>query len=336
MKKYKKPHSRSNIMRSLLVTTMILFELIGMPTLIAIVTVGTVKVDGVIVTIGATDSGLSNENGDETSGEMKIATSLIEQDKLSERETKAVAEKMAVAVQRNLAEYIDLQGVVENWAAKTPGQVAVEVYDLNYGRVAASYQADAVMSPKSLYKLFYAYDGHTQISMGTEDPNQPYLGESTLGYCLDVMIRNSDNPCAEAMLDDPARSRRVGEMVANLGLGRTSSNGLSTSAHDVSLLMQRYVAHPEWSGDVWTKFLDSALRQPASMRRGLPSGFQKATIYNKTGFGPNSGGYVYNDAAIVEFAGGRRYIVVVMTEGATVASLANLGSALEKAMLYDD
>lgn len=246
----------------------------------------------------------------------------------------AIAQKMIPAVRRNLAEYIDLQGVVQSWAANTPGQVAVEIYDVNYGRVAASYNATAAMKPKSLYKLFYAYDGYTQISAGLEDPNQPYLGESTLGWCLDAMIRNSNNPCAEAMLNDPTRAGRVATLIQNLGLAQTASNALVSSAHDISRLLQHYLAHPGWSGESWTKFLNSALSQPAHLRKGLPSGIRSATVYNKTGFGPNEDGYSYNDAAIVDFAGRRRYIIVVMTKGAGAKSLANLGAALERAIIY--
>jgi len=80
--------------------------------------------------------------------------------------------------------------------------------------------------------------------------------------------------------------------------------------------------------------LNSALNQPINLRKGLPSGIRLATVYNKTGFGPYESGYVYNDAAIVDFAGERRYIMVAMTSGAGVKSLANLGSALERAIVY--
>lgn len=183
--------------------------------------------------------------------------------------------------------------------------------------------------------MFYAYDAYTQIDAGVDDPNQPYLDGSTLGHCLDIMIRNSDNPCAEAMLGETAREARVGKLVRNFGLSHTRSDGLSTSAHDVSLLLQRYWTHSGWSNASWAKFLDSARNQPAQMRRGLPSGFYNAVVYNKTGFGPNSNGYTYNDAAIVEFAGGRHYIIVAMTNGASQASLANLGVMIERAVVYE-
>lgn len=288
----------------------------------------TVPADEEEVTIE--DSG-ENVEGAESSKQDKIA----KQKQIDENSIE-VAAAATMRARRNMAEYIGLQNTVEKWAAGTTGQVAVEVYDLNYGRVAASYRANAVMSPKSLYKLFYVYDGYARISSGADDASQPYLGQTTLGHCLDIMIRNSDNPCAEAMLDDTARAGRVGELVRNFGLAQTKSNGLSTSAHDISLLLQRYWAHAGWSSTAWSSFLNSALNQPAYLRKGLPSGFQTATVYNKAGFGPNAGGYVYNDAAIVEFAGGRRYIVVVMTAGASQASLVKLGAALEYAVMYGE
>lgn len=266
----------------------------------------------------------------------------VQQAQIEERELAQLAEKRTAPVLRDTREYIDLQPTVESWAKKTAGKVAVEVFDLDYGRMAASYQASSAMRPKSLYKLFYAYDGYTQVSQGAEDANKPYLGETSLGHCLDIMIRNSDNPCAEAMLDDPVRASRVGALVSGLGLSQTQADGLLTSAHDVSRLLQQYWVHPGWSGEAWTKFLNSALSQPARLRRGLPSGLQSATVYNKAGFGPNEGGYVYNDAAIVSFPGNganggraRHYIVVVMTAGASQASLADLGARLERAIMYN-
>ncbi len=284
------------------------------------------------------------DEGDEAGAEAESSTDskaadgelgVIRQEPIEEKVVE-VATESALPKRRNLAEYVDLQETVERWAGSTAGQVAVEVYDLDYHRVAASYRANTVMSPKSLYKLFYAYDGYARISSGAEDPDQPYLGQTTLGHCLDAMIRNSDNPCAEAMLDDTARAGRVGELVRNFGLSQTQANGLSTSALDVSLLLQRYYTHAGWSSAAWSSFLNSALRQPAYLRKGLPSGFQAATVYNKAGFGPNAGGYMYNDAAIVEFSGGRHYIVVVMTAGAAQTSLAKLGAELEQAVMYGE
>lgn len=238
---------------------------------------------------------------------------------------------------------IELQPVVDRWVGSygsSFSEAAVEVFDVDYNTVVASYRANAVMYPRSLYKLFYVYDAYAQIDAGVDSPDQIYFNGQTLLHCLDIIIRYSDNPCAEQMIDhDPPRLARVGQLIRNLGLYNTQPDGLKTSAHDISLLLQHYYRHPEWSSSSWQKFRSSALGQSWTYRKGLPSGFATATVYDKTGFGYGSGGVnVYNDAAMVEFSTGsgvRRYIVVAMTSGPTSHSiLTRLGTMLEMAILY--
>lgn len=252
-----------------------------------------------------------------------------------------MAESYKPPVWRNVSEFIDLQPVVERWAQTHRfGAAGIEIYDMDYQRVAASYQANVQMAPRSLYKLFYTYDGYAEIDAGRDDPGQVYLNGMTLEYCLNIMISQSNNPCAEKMLEgDPPRLARVGQLIQRLGLASTQADGLLTSAHDIATLLRYYYAHPEWSAGSWQKFRRSALQQGATFRKGLPRGFTTASVYNKTGYGYGATGSVYNDAAMVEFplGGGRvrRYVMVVMTQNpASYAILTELGTALERAILY--
>lgn len=247
-------------------------------------------------------------------------------------ETKTeIATEPKILPRRNLAEKIDLQATVEAWASRY-GNVGVEIYDVDYQAVVASYQANKVMYPRSIYKLFYVYDAYAQIDAG-EDVNLYYANNMSVGGCLNAIMRWSDNVCAETMLGDEARASRVAELIVRLGLSSTQPDGLRTSAHDVSVLLQYYYRHPEWSNASWQKWRETALNQSAVVRRGLPSGFTEAWVYDKAGYG----GSVYNDAAMVEFSapgGVRRYIVVALTEGAGAQGLAALGASLEQAILY--
>ncbi len=254
-----------------------------------------------------------------------------------------IAETHKEVVRRNLNEVINLQPVVDRWVSSYSygfAEAAVEIFDVDYNRVVAGYRANAVMYPRSLYKLFYVYDAYAQIDAGIDSPDQEYINGRSLGQCLDIIIRYSDNPCAEKMVDnDPPRLARVGQLINTLGLSNTQANGLKTSAHDISLLLQHYYRHPEWSNNSWQEFRSSALGQSWNYRKGLPSGFTTATVYDKTGFGYGSGGVnVYNDAAMVEFltgSGVRHYIVVAMTTNPTSYSLlTKLGTMLETAILY--
>lgn len=248
-------------------------------------------------------------------------------------------------------EFVDLQPIVDEWLTSyNHGKVAIMIYDLNNDQVAASYNADIQMLPASVYKLFYTYDAYREISAGNDDPDELYLGENTLGECLDLMMRVSHNPCAEAMLDDPIRSTRVAQLITDLGLTNTKSDALMTSARDVTELLKKYYTHEDWSEESWTKWQDSTLNQPPAaagdFRQGLPSGFTTANVYNKVGWSAVGGGWdIYNDAAIVDFpmttaddgtkTNGRNYIVVVLTRSTSHLANAGLGEMIETAVVGD-
>lgn len=253
------------------------------------------------------------------------------------------------APQPTLPDFIDLQPTVEEWLnTSAHGKVALMIYDFDHSQVAAAYNADTQMLPASLYKLFYAYDGYLQISNGTDDPDEAYLGDLTLGECLDLMIRESNNPCGEAMLDDPARASRVAALIREQGMAQTIPTALMTSASDVMKLLQLYYVHDGWTDTAWEKFLDSALNQPPAsagdFRQGLPSGFSAAQVYNKVGWSAVGGGWdIYNDAALVVFPestasdstplAARHYGMVVLTRSTSHLVIADLGEMIEQAIL---
>lgn len=246
-------------------------------------------------------------------------------------------------------EFINLQPTVDQWLTNYQhGKVAIMVYDFDHEQVAASYNIDAQMLPASVYKLFYTYDAYQQIDAGNDDPDEAYWGEYTLGECLDLMIRESHNPCAETMLDDPPRAQRVAKLIKDQGMTHTIPTALYTSASDVMKLLQMYYTHEGWSNESWEKFRDSALNQPPTaagdFRQGLPSGFTTADVYNKVGWSATGNGWdIYNDVALVEFPKSiningdavdtRHYGVVVLTNSTSNFAIADLGEMLEQAIL---
>lgn len=252
-----------------------------------------------------------------------------EQGTLDDEKLPAIAEAAVLIGPETAQEAVDI------WLSSyRHGNVGVEVFDVNSGMVIASYQANVQMRPRSLYKLFYYYDAYAEVTAGHDDLSQEYEDGKTLGGCLDAIIRSSNNPCAEKMYNDSVRAARVAQLIQRLGLAGTRADGLMTTAHDVSTLLQYYYAHPEWSEEVWARFRESALNQPYAYRKGLPSGFTMAAVYNKVGFGTDEAGVsVYNDAAMVETAGGGRYIVVVMTTQTDYMTIRALGALLEQVMV---
>lgn len=240
--------------------------------------------------------------------------------------------------------FIDLQPTVDAWLATAPGKVGLMIYDLDNQQVAAEYQSNVVFEAASVYKLFFAYDGYMQIDAGVDDGEAYFTSTSdydnlSLSDCLDKIIRESYNGCADPLRADAARFARAEALADRLELTGTSSAGLYSTAADLTKLMQLYWEHPDLSAASWEAIQDSMLNQPPTTynwRQGLPSGFSQALVYDKVGWN-YTGSYwsIYDDVAFVVFPEqDRHYIVVVMTSGfPTFTPLVNLGAQLETAIL---
>lgn len=256
--------------------------------------------------------------------------------------------------------FIDLQPTVNAWLKTTSADVGLVIYDLDNNRVAASFQPDRVFNVASIYKLFFVYDGYRQIETGAIAASARYVTTSdyradtyTYGECLNLMIRESYNGCADKMRSDKTAYARVVDLIDELGLENTTSAGLSSTAADLTELLKLYYEHPDLSDASWQKISDSMLNQPATKidattaynwRQGLPSGFSERTkVYDKVGWDWNETSKVWNtyaDATIVEFPEqNRHYTIVVLTSGLTnrsAAPIANLGTRIEDAILSAD
>lgn len=254
-----------------------------------------------------------------------------------------------------IPEFIDLQLTVDNWLTTLHGtDVGLMIYDLDNNRVAANHQADKIFSVASIYKLFYVYDGYTQIYQNQIDPDsqfvttQDYRADTyTFSECLDLMVRESYNGCADAMYNNSAISSRVDDLITNLELPKTSDYGLRSSAQDLTSLLLHFIKHTDFSTELYDQFLDSMLNQPPTQvspgivnnwRQGLPSGFSSdVLVYDKVGWEWNGRKWnIFADAAIVNFPEQERhYIMVVLTSGlpsADTHELTRLGQMLEAAI----
>lgn len=245
-------------------------------------------------------------------------------------------------------EFINLQPTVDEWLAGVDGNVGLMVYDLDHNQVAAEYNANEIFNSASIYKLFFVYDGWRQIEAGNDDEAEVFVttsdkGALTLESCLDLMIRESYNGCADPMRADTERFARAEALATELGLQNTSSAGLYSSAADLVELLKFYWQHSDLSSETWAKIQDAMLNQPPTTynwRQGLPSGFSDAAlVYDKVGWNYNGSRWtIYDDAAIVEFPEqNRHYIIVVMTENfRTPEPLVRLGQMLESTIISDN
>lgn len=252
-----------------------------------------------------------------------------------------------------VAPFINLQSQVESWAQSlnTGTKAGVMIYDLTRNRTAATYHADEIFNIASIYKLLFAYDGYRQIALGLEDANRFYTrtadkGNLTISACLDLIVRESYNGCADRMIRDHARLQRVSGLITEVGMSNTSGIGLESTAADITKLLLFYWRHSDLPEELWNQITDSMLRQPPSLgddgklydwRQGLPAGFSpRANVYNKVGWAWEENHWnTYADAAIVDFTElNHTYIIVILTSNLSTASqISRLGATLEQTIL---
>jgi len=249
--------------------------------------------------------------------------------------------------------FIDLQPTVDNWLKTLANdeEVGLMIYDINNSRTAASYQADKVFDVASVYKLLFAYDGYHQIAIGAENPNDILTttsdkGGLTVAKCLDLIIRESYNGCADVMNRDAKRISRVNTLIRELGMANTDDYGLKSTASDITKLLRHYWRHTELNPTLWDQLSDSMLNQPPSYvdedsrtydwRQGLPAGFsQNVKVYNKVGWDWNGTSWnIYADAAIADFTNlNRTYTIAVLTKNlSSYAKISQLGTMIEDAV----
>lgn len=250
-----------------------------------------------------------------------------------------VQNNIIAAIKRSKTpEFVDLQAVVNEWASEQSGKVAVMVYDLDNNRVSAMYNQDEKMSTASLYKLMVAYEWYRLIDDDAAEASDVVYQKYTRSQCLDLMIRESHSPCAETLLGEIGQENFNKILKERYRLENTED--LTSTAADMTKILQIYYRHEELSDESWATIKDSMLNQPVAngynWRAGLPSGFSdKVLVYDKVGWESQDGKTwkIYNDAAIVEFPEENRHLTIaVMTNNIKPSALANLASKIEAAV----
>jgi hypothetical protein len=225
---------------------------------------------------------------------------------------------------------IELQAIVDSWVQASGGTSSVVVSDTD-NNILAAHNADKIYFAASIYKLYVAYEGYQQVDSGAVDPEELYINGNTRGECLDLMIRDSDSPCAEKLWNELGKAE-ITEQLKTYGIENTSMEAITTTAFDASLLLGRVVRGEGLSDKSRTAYLDSMKDQDELYRRGLPSGFTVSTVYNKVGWNEL---VEWHDSAIVELTDGRKLIVAVMSENVGYTNISKLGTEIEKSLNAD-
>ncbi len=235
-------------------------------------------------------------------------------------------------------EKLDFQPVIDEWAKSTRGSKSVVIYDLDLNENVGEYNSEEEYLTASLYKLFVVYEGYLLVENGEWEMNtRAGVTGHTIGECLDLAIRESNSPCAETLREMIGEYKLDKIIKQNFGITHSDISGYMTTAEDVAKMMQIYYQHDDIKDmNLIAQMKDSFLNQPITeydWRQGLPSGFNKANIYNKVGWEYNEAGYweMYHDAAIVEFPEeGRHFVVVVMTNNIAPEQIRQFGKMIEK------
>lgn len=237
-----------------------------------------------------------------------------------------------------IPDYIDLQFPVDQWLGTISGTAGVQIYDLNHGYITARANENRTFEIDSLYKLFVAYEGYLRIARNQTDPDEEYIENTTRLKCLDLMLRESNSACSEKMLAEIGR-QELSDIYTAKGFAHTNLMEYTSTPGDIALMMRFYFDHAGISESTWSTIQDSLIGQGSDQRRGLPSGFTTATVYDKAGWysGDGENWARYHDAAIVVFPGlGRYYVISVLTENVSPREIVNLGRLIEDYVLVAD
>jgi hypothetical protein len=261
---------------------------------------------------------------------------------------------------------IDLQLATDQWLTSQPASnnSAILIYDIDNDEIVARHNEDVAMRIESIYKMFVAYEGYYRVDhdmldkdvvlpIANDYEDKPY----TVSKCLDHMIRYSYSPCAE-ILANQFGWENLQASFNEQGFKNTSIHGVTSNASDILKLYQMYWKHNDLHESSWDKIQESMINQTAATdneiynrnwRKGLPSGFSSAKVYNKTGFlsldGVNYN--FYDDAAFIVFpevesnkdgkkVPERHYIVIVLTKDTAPQEIVKYGRKLEEAVKTAD
>lgn len=216
-----------------------------------------------------------------------------------------------------------LETFFADFAGANKGKFAMATVELN-GTKAAGYNADTQFSTASTYKLYLAYAALVKIERGELRANSA-TGAGTVTSCIDKMIVNSDNTCAEAV-QKLIGQKNTQAAVQAAGLTATQYDNSAggdkkTTANDLVTFLVKLQRGELLNASHTSYLLDLMNRQV--YRSGIPAGSHGAPVADKVGFlgGTN------NDAAIVYSPGGS-YVLVVLTEGSNFATIKSLADGV--------
>lgn len=192
--------------------------------------------------------------------------------------------------------------------------------------LSAGGKASQSMTAASTYKLFVAVMLLHKIDAKDIKDDETIAG-ATVGSCLEKMIVQSDNPCAEGFVEKLKR-RDINEFFYSRGYSRgttfTHAETAKTTASDLTKLLQDITDAKDIKPESRERLL--ALMKRQQYRQGIPAG-TGAAVADKVGF---LGG-VLNDAGTIAHPRGT-YHLAILTNGQSWAKIAEITRKIESLM----
>lgn len=220
----------------------------------------------------------------------------------------------AVAYERSYSKTPEGLQALINDLVKDKGDFAISVRKLGDSGVHAS--GDKQYHPASTYKLFVAYSVLKRVDGGQMSLGQATTGGQSVAQCLDNMIVNSDNACAEWFGQAIGWNTLTNEARA-IGASRTTlSRPFVSTPNDMALLLQKLESNQLGLSEASrSRLLDAMKRQV--YRKGIPAGVG-VSVADKVGFLDG----LLHDAAIV-YAPSGVYVLVIYSNGSSWAAIAD-------------
>lgn len=218
-----------------------------------------------------------------------------------------------------------LSALLANYAKDHSGTFGVAFIELSGKHRRGIYNENKSFVTASTYKLFVAYSTLKRIDAGTWGWDDANIADGrNLAACFDDMIVKSDNACAQSLLKKIG-FKTITDEVKAIGLTNTSFTSgdtpHSTAADEALFLAQLESNQLPVSASSRDRLLGAMKRN--IYRQGIPAG-ASGQVANKVGFLWG----LLHDASIVYSPSGT-YILVVLTDGSSWRSIADLTRQIE-------
>jgi hypothetical protein len=220
---------------------------------------------------------------------------------------------------------IDLQPTVSSWLAGQSADYSIVVYDTQSKNIIASNNPDEVLFAASLYKIFVAYSALEDFQTGKQNPDEILVNGNSRKTCVDLMIRESNSPCGEAMMASIGPNELKARMEQK-GIKDTYFTGIRTTATDTAEILKLILAGDDLN-ETSTAFLRDAMRfQDAMYKKGLQGGAPEGIWDTKVGWNEDQN---YHDIGILTMPDGRVFVVSILSQGqGSSAPIANFSSTI--------